>query len=84
VLNGLDKTPCIIVFILHEEDVTWYHGMTFFGGVFFFKAKEAPFPIWAMCFYFVFVGTLGANESMYLFFWIKYYFGEGHEVLVVD
>jgi hypothetical protein len=22
--------------------------MTFFGGVFFFKAKEAPFPIWAI------------------------------------
>ena len=34
VLNGLDRTPHTITFILHEEDVNQFPMMTFFGWMF--------------------------------------------------
>ena len=35
VLNGLDRTPRTIVFVLHEEEVNQFSGMAFFGGMSF-------------------------------------------------
>jgi hypothetical protein len=54
VLNGLDRTPHTIMFILHEEDVNQFPMMAFFGGMFseaevsvhaLDHVVEAPFPI---------------------------------------
>jgi hypothetical protein len=54
VLNGMDRIPRTIVFILHEEEVNMFPGMAFYRGMFMESEVsmralehqvEAPFPI---------------------------------------